>query len=37
VLRVTVMNPRTTGDHLGALVDGLAAAGEAEAAADPGR
>jgi L-2,4-diaminobutyrate decarboxylase len=37
VLRVTVMNPRTTGDHLGALVDGLAAAGDAEAAADPGR
>ena len=35
VLRVTVMNPRTTEAHLAALVDGLAAVGRA-AAADGG-
>ena len=34
VLRVTVMNPRTTDAHLTALVDGLAAVGEAEARVD---
>jgi L-2,4-diaminobutyrate decarboxylase len=34
VLRVTVMNPRTTDAHLVALVEGLAAAGAAEARAE---
>jgi L-2,4-diaminobutyrate decarboxylase len=34
VLRVTVMNPRTTEAHLDALVDGLAVAGADEARAD---
>jgi L-2,4-diaminobutyrate decarboxylase len=33
VLRVTVMNPRTTDAHLAALVDGLAAAGAEEVGA----
>lgn len=37
VLRVTVMNPRTTEAHLAALVDGLAAAGRAEAVTDDER
>ena len=37
VLRVTVMNPRTTDAHLAALVDGLAAAGRGVAARADGQ